>query len=122
MFFGLCNSPATFQTLMNSLFRNLIMKGVVMVYMDDILIYTKTLAEHRAIVKEVLSILEKNNLYLKHSKCEFEREEVEYLGVIVGQGQVRMDPHKVAAIGKWPEPKTVKDVQSFLGFCNFYRN
>jgi len=66
--------------------------------------------------------LEKNNLYLKHQKCEFEKEEVEYLGVIVGRGQIRMDPHKVAAIGRWPKPKTVKDVQSFLGFCNFYRN
>jgi len=93
-----------------------------MVYNDDILIYTETLEEHRTVVKEVLQILQDNDLYLKHQKCEFEKEEVEYLGVIVGRGQVRMDPHKVSAIGKWPEPKTVREVQSFLGFCNFYRN
>ncbi|HVW99810.1 MAG TPA: reverse transcriptase domain-containing protein, partial [Candidatus Babeliaceae bacterium] len=122
MFFGLCNSPATFQAMMNSILRHLIQKGVVIVYLDDILIYTKTIQEHREVVKQVLQILEDNNLYLKPEKCVFEQPEVEYLGMIIGNGNVRMDPKKVEAIGKWPTPKTVKDVQQFLGFCNFYRN
>jgi len=68
MFFGLCNSPATFQTMMNDIFRNLVEEGVVSVYMDDILIFTKTLEEHRSVVKRVLQILEENNLYLKPEK------------------------------------------------------
>jgi RNase H-like domain found in reverse transcriptase/Reverse transcriptase (RNA-dependent DNA polymerase)/Retroviral aspartyl protease len=122
MFFGLCNSPATFQSMMNSLLRSLIQRGVVMVYLDDILVYTKTKQEHQQVVREVLEILRKNNLYLKHTKCEFEKEEIEYLGMIVGRGTVRMDPKKVDAIGRWPTPQTVKQIQQFLGFCNFYRN
>ena len=122
MFFGLCNSPATFQALMNNLLRDLIRKGLVMVYLDDILVYTKTLAEHRIIVKQVLQILQDNDLFLKPEKCTFEQTEVEYLGMIIGNGEIKMDPKKVNAITKWPTPNTVKDIQQFLGFCNFYRN
>jgi len=93
-----------------------------MVYLDDILVYTKTLAEHRIIVKQVLQILQDNDLFLKPEKCTFEQTEVEYLGMIIGNGEIKMDPKKVNAITKWPTPNTVKDVQQFLGFCNFYRN
>ena len=78
MFFGLTNSQATFQTVMDSIFEELISEGVVVVYLDDILIFTKTLEEHRRVVKRVLEILEENNLFLKPEKCEFERTEVEY--------------------------------------------
>ena len=121
MFFGLCNSPATFQSMMNGLFRNLIDEGVVIVYLDDILIFTETLEEHRIIVKKVLQILKDNDLYLKPEKCEFERHRIEYLGLIITHGHTEMDPVKVAGIMDWPRPKKVKEVQAFLGFCNFYR-
>lgn len=121
MFFGLCNSPATFQTMMNNLLKNLILQGVVMVYMDDILIYTKTLAKHQKVVLKVLDILERNKLYLKPEKCEFKKPKIEYLGVIIGDGKVEMDLAKLAAINKWLAPRTVKETQSFLGFCNFYQ-
>jgi hypothetical protein len=122
MFFGLCNSPATFQTMMNTILRKEIQGGKVLVYMDDILIFTETLEEHEEITKQVLKVLEDNELYLKPGKCEFEKTEVEYLGLVVGNGEAKMDPKKLEAIGDWPEPKTVKEIQSFLGFCNFYRN
>ena len=121
MFFGLTNSPATFQTMMNEIFIELIDGNVVIVYMDDILIFTETLEQHREIVKKVLEILQANKLYLKAEKCEFEKERIEYLGLIISQGKIEMDPVKVEGVSKWPEPENVKDVQSFLGFVNFYR-
>ena len=121
MFFGLTNSPATFQTMMNDLFIELIDGNVVIVYMDDILIFTETLEQHREVVKRVLEILEKNKLYLKAEKCEFEKEKIEYLGLIISQGCISMDPVKVEGVSKWPTPTVVKEVQSFLGFVNFYR-
>ena len=85
MFFGLTNSPATFQTMMNDILRELINEGHVVVYLDDILIFTETLEEHRKIVCRVLEILQKHKLFLKPEKCEFERTEIEYLGVIITQ-------------------------------------
>ena len=121
MFFGLTNSPATFQTMMNHLFRDLINQGKVVVYMDDIMIYTTTLEEHRQIVWEVLQLLQENKLYLKHTKCEFKQLETEYLGLVVGHNSVRMDQTKVAGILEWPIPHTRKELRGFLGFLNFYR-
>jgi len=121
MFFGLTNSPATFQTMMNSIFDDLISEGVVVVYLDDILIFTKTLEEHREVVRKVLALLEKHNLFLKPEKCDFEQTSVEYLGVVISQNSVKMDPAKVAGVAEWPTPTTKKEVQSFLGFTNFYR-
>ena len=121
MFFGLTNSPATFQTMMNEIFMNLIDRGVVIVYMDDILIFTETLEEHQEVTREVLAILEKNNLYLKAEKCEFEKLKIEYLGLIISEGKIEMDPVKIQGVATWPEPTCVKEVQSFIGFVNFYR-
>jgi hypothetical protein len=121
MGFGMTNSPATFQSLMNSVFADLIATGVVAVYMDDILIYTPTLAEHRKIVREVLQRLQDHDLYLKPEKCEFEKQEIEYLGMIIRQGEVCMDPGKVSAVRDWPTPTTLRDVRAFIGFSNFYR-
>jgi len=121
MFFGLTNSPATFQTMMNNIFIELIDDNVVIVYMDDILVFTETLEHHKEVIKKVLQILEENKLYLKAEKCEFEKEKIEYLGLIISQGKIEMDPVKVEGVSKWPEPENVKDVQSFLGFVNFYR-
>lgn len=121
MFFGLTNSPATFQTMMNDLFADLIRRGVVIVYMDDILVFTRTLQEHREVVREVLQILMDNKLCLKPEKCEFEKEEIEYLGMLIQRGRIVMDPKKVEAIAHWPVPQNKHDLQQFLGFVNFYR-
>ena len=121
MFFGLTNSPATFQTMMNEIFQDLVMEGVVCVYLDDILIFTRTLEEHRRITRIVLERLRQYKLFLRHDKCEFEKTRIEYLGVIISEGCVEMDPVKVAGVAEWPVPKNKKEVQSFLGFVNFYR-
>lgn len=121
MFFGLTNSPATFQTMMNDLFRDLISQGKVVVYLDDILIFSKTLEEHRRIVRQVLEILRKHKLYLKPEKCKFETTRIENLGMIILQGCVEMDPVKIKGVAEWPEPTCKRDVQAFLGFTNFYR-
>ena len=121
MFFGLTNSPATFQTMMNDIFRDLIAQGSVCVYLDDILIFTKTREEHREIVRQVMDRLRAYKLYLKPEKCEFEQTKVEYLGLIVSEGKVEMDPVKVAGVAEWPEPRNRREVQAFLGFVNFYR-
>ncbi|EGN91319.1 hypothetical protein SERLA73DRAFT_157576, partial [Serpula lacrymans var. lacrymans S7.3] len=120
MFFGLTNSPATFQTMMDRLLRDLINEGSVIVYLDDIMIFTDSLEEHRKIVSKVLQILADNQLYLKPEKCEFEKKEVEYLGMIISHDTIRMDPLKVQAVAEWPIPRTKKELQSFLGFSNFY--
>ncbi|SJL08520.1 uncharacterized protein ARMOST_11884 [Armillaria ostoyae] len=121
MFFGLTNSPATFQWMMNDIFKDLISEGKVTIYLDDILIFTKDLDEHRRIVRRVLQKLRENKLFLKAEKCEFEVLETEYLGVIISEGQVHMDPVKLAGIAEWPTPTKKKELQSFLGFTNFYR-
>jgi len=120
MFFGLCNSPATFQTMMDNIFDDLITEGVVVVYLDNILIFTETLKEHWKVTRGVMELLCKNNLFLKPEKCEFEKTEVEYLGVIISQNSVKMDPVKVAGVTEWPILSNRKEVQSFLGFTNFY--
>ena len=121
MFFGLTNSLATFQAFMNHILRDLINAGHVIVYMDDILVFTDTIEDHESIVWEVLRILQENNLYLKPEKCNFETDHIDYLGIIVGNGTVRMDPKKVLVLNTWPTPLKKCDVQSFLGFCNFFR-
>jgi len=119
MFFGLCNSPGTFQTMMNEIFHD--MAVVVMVYIDDILIFTMTEEGHDKIVREVLRRLRANDLFLKPEKCFFKQREIEFLGLIIGPNGVEIDPSKVEGITNWPTPTKVKDVQSFLGLANFYR-
>src|SRR6201996_108059 len=121
MFFGLTNSPATFQAMMNSLFHNLIGRGKVVIYLDDILIFSESLEDHECTVAQVLEILHKNKLYLKPEKCNFHKTSIEYLGMIIEHGQVHMDPAKVAAVAEWPVPLKKKDLQSLIGFCNYYR-
>jgi len=120
MFFGLTNSPATFQTMMDDIFEDLISEGVVVVYLDDILIFTETLEEHQKVTCRVLELLEKHKLYLRPDKCEFEKTTVEYLGVIISHNSVSMDPVKIAGVTQWPAPTNKKEVQSFLRFTNFY--
>ncbi|SJL01309.1 uncharacterized protein ARMOST_04629 [Armillaria ostoyae] len=122
MFFRLTTSPATFQWMMNDIFKDLIATGKVTVYLDDILIFSKTLEEQRKITQHVLELLWKNKLFLKAEKCEFEVLETEYLGVIISEGSIRMDPIKVMGITEWPVPTKKKELQSFLGFTNFYQH
>ena len=120
MFFGLSNSPSTFQMMMNDIFRDLILQGHVIVYLDDILIISQTREEHRKLVRQVLQILRDNKLTCKPDKCKFEVQETEYLGHIIAPGVVKMDPAKVEGVTQWPTPTCKKHVQGFLGFANFY--
>lgn len=120
IFFGLTNSPATFQALMNSIFTDLIASGKVAVYLDDILIFTETLDEHRIIVNEVLTRLARHDLYLRPEKCEFKRASIEYLGLVISKGEVRMDPVKMEVVKDWQAPTSLRDLRGFLGFANFY--
>ena len=124
MFFGLTNSPVTFQTMMDALFREKIAAGRVVIYMDNILIITESddINDHIEMVTRVLSILEANDLFLNPEKCHFQKREVEYLSIVVGKGQVKMDPIKVQGITDWPIPTTVKELCSFLGFGNYYKD
>jgi hypothetical protein len=130
MFFGLTNSPATFQMMMNTIFRREVALGWLSVYMDDIAIHTKphpgeTEEEHQARHQEyvhlVLDRLEANDLYLKPEKCAFEQKEIDYLGVIVGGNTLKMDPKKIDGVANWKEPTTVTEVRKFLGFTGYYR-
>jgi hypothetical protein len=122
MFFGLCNSPATFQAYMNQTFQKEIAEGWMIIYMDDILIFLKTLEENQKRTRQVLEIIRKETLFLKPEKCTFDAQEVDYLGMIIHPGQVAMDPAKLSGISQWQTPTSVKEVRSFLGFCNFYRH
>ena len=118
--FGLHGAPATFQHFINDVLREHL-DIFVSAYIDDLLIYSKTLREHKRHVRQVLGKLREAGLQVDIEKCEFHVEEVLYLGMIVGKHGIRMDPAKVAAIREWSRPQTIKDVQSLLGFANFYR-
>ena len=121
MFFGLTNTPTTFQSMMNHLFCELIDEGYVTIYMDDILIHTPndpTL--HHRVVNNVLCILATNDLYLKPQRCQFEQTKVKYLGVIIQEDSIAMDLIKVQGVKNWKRPSTLKEVRAFLGFLNFY--
>ncbi len=123
MFFGLTNSPATFQTMMDNIFCEEIAQGWLKIYMDDLIVASEDDEHiHRQRVDQVLHKIKVHDLFLKAKKCSFHKKKVEYLGMIIGQGKVEMDPVKVEGIVKWPTPATVKDVRSFLGFCNFYHS
>jgi len=120
MFFGMTNSPATFQTTMNDIFRTLIAKGIMVVYLDDILIFMETEEEHEQAVRRVLEVLAEHKLFLRPEKCEFHRKRIEYLGLVISENKVKMDPVKVAGVRDWPTPENRTDVQAFIGFVNFY--
>src|SRR6202021_2366523 len=118
--FGLTNAPAAFQRFMNDIFSDLLDVNVT-VYLDDILIYSADPAEHKQHVREVLRRLRKHGLFARPDKCHFSVDSVAYLGFILSREGLKMDPSKVQTIMDWPEPRKVKDIQSFLGFANFYR-
>jgi hypothetical protein len=121
MMFGLTNSPATFQTMMNKIFADLIAENKMCVYINDILIYSVDLVEHCWIMDMVLRRLRKHKLYLKPDKCKFKQQHIEYLGLIISKGKIKMDLVKVARVADWPTPKLKKEVQQFVGFANFYQ-
>jgi hypothetical protein len=118
--FGLTNAPATFMHLMHETFREYL-DDFVLVFLDDILIFSKTLADHERHVRLVMDKLRAAKLYAKESKCEFFKTEVEFLGHIVGRDGVRMMQDKVQAISDWPTPSKVGDVRAFLGTAGYYR-
>jgi len=118
--FGLTNAPATFQGLMNEVFAPLLRKGVL-VFMDDILIYSPTLEDHACLLTAVLQILSGNNLFAKPSKCSFAQNSIEYLGHVISSNGVSTDPHKIQAVKDWPVPSNIKDVRGFLGLTGYYR-
>jgi hypothetical protein len=120
MYFGLTNSPATFQTMMNEIFQDLITEDVVSVYLDDILIFTNLLEEHHRITCLVLDRIHEHKLYLRLEKCKFEKTKIEYLSVIISHNKVEIDPVKIAGVVDWLTPSNKKEVQSFVGFVNFY--
>src|SRR5580693_1740140 len=130
MFFGLTNSLATFQTMINSIFANDIAEKWLTVYMNDMAIHTKRRPEeteeqhvqwHRSYVKQILTKLMKHNLFLKPEKCSFEQPSIEFLGVRITQGEVQMDNIKVDKVHNWQTPTNVMEVHKFLGFIGYYR-
>ena len=121
MFFRMCNSPATFQAMMDDVFWDMKAKGWIIIYMDDIFIFTKELQWNIKYTKRTLQWLQDNDLYLKPEKCTFWMMKVEHLGLVIQDNLISMDPVKLNGIKDWLTPTTVKQVQSFLGFGNYYR-
>jgi len=121
MYFGLTNSPAIFQTMMNDLFCDLINQGDIATFIDNILVATDTEERHDELVKEMLKRLEENNLFVKPEKHKWKVREVEFLGVVIGPKEVEMQREKVEGALNWPASRNVKEVQKFLGLANYYR-
>ena len=121
MYFGLTNSPTTFQAMMNNLFRDLINQGDTATFIDDILVATDIEEGHDELVEEVLRRLEENNLFMKPEKCKWKVREVEFLGVVISPKGVEMQKKKVEGVLNWPASRNVKEVQKFLGLTNYYR-
>jgi len=96
--------------MINNIFQNLIAEGIVVVYLDNILIFTKTKKEHAQAVQQVLQILKENKLFLRLEKCKFYKQQIEYLGLVISENKVSMDPVKVAGVQEWPTPENKTDV------------
>jgi hypothetical protein len=122
MFFGLCNSSATFQSMMSDIFRDYVNKGWLHIYMDDLLLCGQSTEDMRQKTLKVVQRLRENDLFLKLEKCKFDVPQIEFLGMIISHNQVDMDPVKVQRVLDWPTLETVKQVRGFLGFGNFYRH
>ena len=121
MYFGLTNFSATFQTMINDLFRDLINQGDTVTFIDDILVAIDTEEGHDKLVEEVLKRLEENDLSMKPEKCKWKVREVEFLGVVIGPRGVEIQKEKIEEVLNWPAPRNVKEVQKFLGLANYYR-
>jgi len=118
--FGLTNAPATFQTLMNDIFRDLL-DVCVIVYLNDILVYSRNAEDHEQHLRQVLQRLKEHQLYARLSKCSFFASSTEYLGHIVDGDGLRPNSRLIQAITEFPRPKPLKELQSFLGLANYYR-
>jgi len=121
MFFGMTNLPATFQAMMNEILRDLINKGKVAAFVDDVLVGTETEKGHNEIVEEILRRLEENDLYIKPEKYMWKARKIGFLGVVIGPNGIEMEVEKVDGVLSWPQSKTVKDMRKFLGLANYYR-
>ena len=121
MFFGMTNSPATFQVMMNEILRDLINEGKVTTFVDYVLVGTETEEGHDEIVEEVLKRLEKNDLYVKPEKCVWKVRKIGFLGVVIGPNRIEMEKEKMDGVLSWLEPKNIKDIRKFLGLANYYR-
>jgi hypothetical protein len=118
--FGLCNAPSTFQNAMEIILQP-ILNTFVMVYIDDIIIFSKDLNDHIAHLKQVFNLLQKAGMKVKVQKCRFARQEVEYLGHIVSQKGIKADPKKLNSVRNFPTPRNLDELRSFLGLANYYR-
>jgi hypothetical protein len=118
--FGLSNTPVVFMCLMNGVFRNYLDKFVI-VFLDDILVYSKTEEEHEQHLRMVLQVLREHQLYEKLGKCSFYQRQIHYLGHIISEEGISMDSEKVKAIQEWPTPRNVTEVRSFMGLAGYYR-
>jgi len=121
MFFGMTNSPAMFQVMMNEILRDMINEGKVAAFVDDVLVGTEIEEGHDEIVEKVLRRLEENNLYIKPEKCAWKVRKIGFLGVVIGPSRIKIEKEKVDRVLSWPEPRNVKDVRKFLGLANYYR-
>jgi len=121
MFFGITNSPATFQAMMNEILRDMINEGKVAAFVDNVLVGTEMEEGHDEIVEEVLRRLEENNLYVKPEKCAWKVRKIGFLEVVIEPSGIEMEKEKVDKVLSWPEPRNVKDVGKFLGLANYYR-
>jgi len=121
MFFGMTNLPATFQVMINKILRNLINKGKVAVFVDDVLVGTETEKGHNEVMEEILRRLEENDLYIKLEKCVWKVRKIGFLGVVIGPNGIEMEAEKVDGVLSWPQLKNVKDVRKFLDLTNYYR-
>ena len=120
MFFGLTNSLAMFQTMMNKILQDLINTGKVASFIDNIIIGTETEEEHDELVEEIVRRLAENDLYIKPEKCKWKVREVGFLGVVIGPEKIRIEEEKVKGVLDWLTPKCIKNVQKFLGLANYY--
>jgi len=121
MFFGMTNSPATFQAMMNEILRDIINEEKVAAFVDNMLVGTEMEEGHDEIVEEVLRRLEENDLYVKPEKYTWKVRKIGFLGVVIGPSGIEMEKEKVDRVLSWPEPRNVKDVRKFLGLANYYR-
>ena len=121
IFFGMTNSPATFQAMINKILRDMINEGKVAAFVVDVLVGTEIKEGYNEIVEEVLKWLEENDLYVKLEKCIWKVREVGFLGVVIGPNGIEMEKKKIDGVLSWPEPKNVKDIRKFLDLANYYR-
>jgi len=121
MYFRLYNSLETFQIIINSILWKLLYEGVLANYINNFIILVKTMKKLKKQMTRFLKIAKKHNLCFKRLKCNFNIEEIPILGVVIGKGQVKIEQEKIKAVKEWKTPIKIKDVESFLGFANFYR-